>query len=97
MGLVKFNEETLTTFKDRYNSYTNEIVNALNNISREIGTIDKILNTPKTTKTVPLVLDYYDKQIKYVKNSIDTFNKDLTTIITEYESFDSDVRSMVGE
>ena len=97
MSLVVYNEGNLSNLKNKFNNYNGEITKSLENIYREINSIDTILSTPKTNQIVPEIVDYYNRKISYMNNSINSFNKGFNTIITEYNSFASSVREMVGD
>ncbi len=97
MSLVVYNEENLSNLKNKFNDYSNDIFSSLVTIRNEINTIDAILSTPKTTKVVPEIVNYYNRQIENMHDNISSFNNDFNTIINEYGAFINDVNGMVGE
>ena len=97
MSLVLYNEENIIDFKNNFNNYSKEVCDSFTNIYNEINSINNILSTPKSNKTVPKLIEYYNSEINNLKDSINRFNSDFNMIMREYEKFSSDVKVMVGD
>lgn len=96
MGLIVYDERTLLDAKNKIDSCNGQILEALDKIYTELSNIDSTLSTPKSSQSIPGFVDYLNKQINFVRNSKDNYNRMMDTINNEYHDYDSAVDRMVG-
>ena len=63
MGKIIYNEETLLDAKNRIDSCNDQILSALEKINLEFINMDETLSTPKSSKAMPIFVDYYHNKI----------------------------------
>lgn len=96
MAKVVFNENSILSFKEEFNTLSRDIYDSLVVIEREISTIFDSLNTPKSKKNVFEMDVYLENQIKKIDNAISDYNQNFNNIIKGYSDFLDEVEKTVG-
>ena len=96
MGLIVYDEKTLLDAKNKIDGCNSQILESLEKIYAEFENMDVTLSTPKSMKSIPGFVDYLKKQVNYVRNSKNNYNRMIDTINSEYHDYDSTVNRMVG-
>lgn len=96
MSIIIFDEKSVLDSKNKFDNYSNSILNAIKSIDKELKDMPRVLNTPKTKKAYVEIFDYFNEQIKFVDNNNKLFDKRFNTVVEEYTDFDQNVKKMVG-
>ena len=96
MVKLVYDENSVLDAKNNFKTYSENIIEALNNINNEYQSIDNILNTPKSQKGVPVYLDYFKNNITYLSENINNFDTLYDALEKEYKEHVESVRKMVG-
>ena len=96
MGLIVYDEKTILDAKNRIDTCNGQILEALEKLHNEFENMSVTLNTPKSSKSMPQLIDFYNKKITFVRNSKDNYNKMFNNIIADYHNYSDTVKQMVG-
>lgn len=96
MGLIVYDGKTILDAKNRVDTCNGEILDALEKINTELTNMSSTLDTPKSSKTIPSMIEGSNKMVTYVRTSKDNYNSMFDTITGEYNEYMETVNKMVG-
>ena len=96
MGLIVYDGKTVIDAKNKIDTYNGEILEALEKINNEFVNMSSTLDTPKSSKTIPKMIEKSNEMVTYVSNSKDNYNSMFDTITGEYNEYMETVNKMVG-
>lgn len=96
MGLIVYDDKTLLEAKNKVDTCNGEILEALQKIYNEFESIGTTLSTPKSSKSMPNIVDDLKKQVNLARTRKDSYNQMFDTISNEYHDYMGTVNRMVG-
>lgn len=96
MGLIVYDGKTVLDAKNCIDTCNEQILNSLEKINNEFLNMNSTLNTPKSNKSMPTIIEKTKSNIEFVRNNKDNYNQMLDTINNEYNDYMESVKKMVG-
>ena len=95
--MIKYNNDKMNQFKNDYQKYNEEIIESLKRINNEFMNVDEILQTPKSTKEIPKIIEFMKSEIDKKENEL-TINIDkINYILSTYNETFKNISTMIGD
>ena len=95
--MVRYISEQMDKFKSDYTICNEEIIKSLKRINDEFKSVEEILQTPKSQKNIPVIIDFLVKEIDSRENDLNINIDKLNYIISTYDETIVNITSMVGD
>ena len=94
--MVRYNEENIEEFKNNFIMYNEEIIKSLDYINFEFKKIEEVLQTPKSTREIPKIIDSIDRDINKVNLYKEDYSNKIDFTKNRYSDSISKMNLMMG-